>query len=69
MSENSSSGRSPLGVVLLFLLVIVLPVGLGIYFAPDIVPKPQVGVIRLYDAIDPFTASIYKEQIDYAREN
>lgn len=69
MSENSSSGRSPLGVVLLFLLVIVLPVGLGIYFAPDMVPKPQVGVIRLYDAIDPFTASIYKEQINYAREN
>ena len=69
MSENNGNGRSPLGVVLLFLLVIVLPLVLGIYWAPTMVPEPQVGIIRMYDPIDPFTAAVYKEQLTYAREN
>ena len=40
MVQDNGDGRSPLRLILLFLIVIVVPLALGLYLAPRIVPKP-----------------------------
>lgn len=69
MVNATDSTRSPLQLILLLLLVVLLPLLLGLYAAPRLVPKPQVGVIRLnYDIFSETTFQI-TEQLAYAREN
>lgn len=69
MEQNNGNGRSPLRFILLFLLVIVLPLALGLFMAPRLVPKPQIGVIRLNYDISNATAFEFREQLLFARND
>lgn len=69
MDEDRDRRVSPLGSLLLFLLAIVLPLGLGIFLAPRAVPAPRVGIIRLYYDINPSTAQEFKAQLETARRD
>jgi len=61
--------RSPLTLIFTFILVIIVPLAVGIYAAPRVVPEPKVGVIRLYYEIFDVTAEEFKAQLDYARND
>lgn len=61
--------RSPLRLILIFILVIIVPLAVGIYTAPRAVPEPKVGVIRLYYEIFGLTAEEFKAQLEYARND
>ena len=67
MSETDSSNRSPLRLILMFLLAIIAPLAIGLYAAPRIVPKPKIGILRLNYEITAETAYITTEQMAYAR--
>ncbi|MBK8905995.1 MAG: S49 family peptidase [Anaerolineaceae bacterium] len=69
MVQNDGDGRSPLRLILLFLIVIALPLALGLYLAPRIVPTPKIGVIRLNYEISNATAFEFREQLLYARND
>lgn len=69
MVQNDGDGRSPLRLILLFLVVIVLPLALGLYLAPRVVPTPKIGVIRLNYEISNATAFEFREQLLYARND
>jgi len=69
MDESNRSGPSPLRTILLFILVVIVPLAIGIFVAPRVVPKPQIGLIRLNYEIDGFTAYEITEQLAYARQN
>lgn len=69
MAERIGSPPSPLRTILTFLLIIIVPLVVGLYAAPRLVPKPQVGIIRL--SLDIFAGSTFElsEQLAYAREH
>ncbi len=67
--NNNENGRSPLRLILLFLIVIVLPLAVGLYLAPRLVPTPQIGVIRLNYEISNRSAFVFREQLTYARND
>lgn len=69
MVQNNGDGRSPLRLILLFLLVIILPLALGLFLAPRMVPTPKIGVIRLNYEISNATAFEFREQLTYARND
>lgn len=69
MVQNNGDDRSPLRLILLFLIVIVVPLAIGLYVAPRLVPKPQIGVIRLNYEISNATAFEFREQLVYARDD
>ena len=69
MGSTNGDDRSPLRLILLFLVVIVVPLALGLYLAPRIVPTPQIGVIRLNYEISNLTAFEFREQLTYARND
>lgn len=69
MVQNDGDGRSPLRLILLFLVVIVVPLALGLYLAPRVVPTPKIGVIRLNYEISNATAFEFREQLLYARSD
>lgn len=69
MVQNDGDGRSPLRLILLFLVVIIVPLALGLYLAPRVVPTPQIGVIRLNYEISNATAFEFREQLLYARSD
>lgn len=69
MVQNNGDGRSPLRFILLFLIVIVVPLALGLFMAPRVVPKPQIGVIRLNYDISNLTAFEFREQLVYAQND
>ena len=69
MVQNDGDGRSPLRLILLFLVVIVVPLALGLYLAPRIVPTPKIGVIRLNYEISNATAFEFRERLLYARND
>lgn len=69
MEERQENGRSPLRMILLFVLVIIVPLAAGIYLAPRVVPQPKIGIARLDYDIASDTAFIVTQQLAYAREN
>ena len=69
MVEDNSMVRSPLRAVLTFIFVALLPLAVGLYVAPRVVPKPQIGVVRLSYDIFSDTAFLITEQLAYARSN
>jgi protease IV len=69
MVENNATRRSPLQLILLFLLVIVLPLAVGLVIAPRLVPQPQIGIIRLNYDIAGETAYEITQQLAYARND
>ncbi len=68
MAEERSPNRSPLRLILTVLFVFVLPLALGLFIAPRLVPAPQVGIIRLNYDISDITASEISRQLAYARQ-
>ncbi|WP_420627776.1 S49 family peptidase [Candidatus Leptofilum sp.] len=69
MVQNDGNGRSPLRYILLFLVVVVVPLAIGLFMAPRLLPKPQIGVIRLNYDISNFTAFEFREQLLFARND
>ncbi|MCB8982224.1 MAG: S49 family peptidase [Ardenticatenaceae bacterium] len=69
MDESNQSGRSPLTIILLFILVVIVPLAIGIFAAPRLLPKPEIGVIRLNYEIASDTAYEITEQLAYARSD
>lgn len=67
MDSQGSSNRSSLQTVAVLLFAIILPLALGLYFAPRIVPKPKIGVVRLSSEIAGFSTFQILEQLAYAR--
>ncbi|MCA9980228.1 MAG: ATP-dependent Clp protease proteolytic subunit, partial [Anaerolineales bacterium] len=65
MAEENQT-RSPLLTIFVILLLIGALVG-GIYYAPQLVPKPKIGVVRLDYDIFSTTAVEITEQLVYAR--
>ena len=67
--QESERRRSPLRIITIFLMVIVVPLAIGLFFAPRLIPEPKVGLIRLnYDIVGETAFQIAK-QLDYARED
>ena len=69
MAQNGSTNRSPLQMILLFFLVIIVPLAIGLYAAPRLVPAPQIGLIRLNYDINNQTAYEFSQQLTYARND
>jgi protease-4 len=69
MPSENGFVRSPLRLILLFILVVIVPLALGLYIAPRAVPEPKIGVIRLYYEIFDLTAQEFKAQLEYARND
>ena len=67
--DGASNQPSPLKTILAILIIVVLPLLIGLYVAPKIVPAPKIGVIRLYYEINPTTAYEFREQLSYARND
>jgi protease-4 len=61
--------RSPLRSIATFLLIIVVPIAIGLYIAPRLVPEPKVGIVRLNLDINGETAFEVTEQLEYARND
>lgn len=69
MDDANTWPDSPLRLIFAILLAFVLPLALGIYLAPRLIPAPQIGVIRLnYDIFD-LSAREVAAQLAYARED
>lgn len=69
MSESTSPQRSPLRLILTLLLAVVAPAALGLWAAPRMVPKPQIGIARLNFDITDVSAYELTEQLAYARRD
>lgn len=69
MDERNRSGPSPLTIILLLILVVAVPLGIGFFAAPRLVPAPKIGVIRLNYEIASDTAYEITEQLAYARQD
>ncbi len=69
MTQDSNPMRSPLRLILLILILIGIPLTLGLYAAPRLVPEPQVGLIRLSQEITASSAYEITEQLNYARSD
>jgi protease-4 len=70
--ENNGAGpspRSPLTIIMTVLGIVVLPIILGLYLAPRLVPEPKIGVIRLNYDIFAETAQEITAQLAYARQD
>jgi protease-4 len=63
------SRRSPLRLILTFLVVIIVPLALGLFLAQRVIPKPKIGVIRLNNDIFGESAFEVSEQLAYARDD
>lgn len=69
IEDNDNSTRSLLGAILTVLLVVIVPLALGVFLAGRLLPKPQVGIIRLSYEIGGLSTYEITEQLKYAREN
>jgi len=72
--EEESSGtdrrpRSPLGIIMTFLGVIVIPLVIGLLIAPRIVSEPKIGLVHLNYDIDAPMVQEMLDQLAYARED
>jgi protease IV len=67
--EATGRTRSPLRTLATLLLVIVVPLALGLFLAPRLVPKPKIGIVRL--SYDIFAESTFEitEQLATARND
>lgn len=67
MADIGSRERSPLTLIGTVLFVVIFPLAVGLYAAPRIVPKPQIGIIRLSEDIASESTFAVTEQLAYAR--
>jgi protease IV len=69
MAENETVSRSPLRLILTLFFVTVVPLAIGLYLAPRLVPQPQVGIIRLSEDIYGRSTHEIVTQLAYARQD
>ena len=69
MDEYDDSIPSPLRTALTVLLIVLVPLALGIFLAGRLLPRPQVGIIRLSYDIGSLSTYEIAEQLRVAREN
>jgi protease IV len=69
MAENETVSRSPLRLILTLFFVTVVPLAIGLYLAPRLVPQPQVGIIRLSEDIYGRSTNEIVTQLAYARQD
>lgn len=69
MADTNGRSQSPLTLILTALVVVVLPLVVGLWAAPRVVPAPKIGVIRLSYEIFDLSAFEITEQLAYAREH
>lgn len=69
IEDSNRSQRSPWSVALIGLLIILLPLAVGIVLAGRLIPRPQVGIIRLSYEIGSQSTYEITEQLKYARDN
>ena len=67
--EEEQPRRSPLGLIITLLLIVVVPLVVGFIAAPKLIPEPKIGLIRLNFDIDGLSAYEITEQLAYARED
>ena len=68
MEDNQNAGGSALRT-LFFFLVLVAIVAAGVYYTPQMVPQPKIGIVRVNYDIFSVTAGQFLEQMEYARDN
>lgn len=68
-SGNDRPLRSPLGIIMTFLGVIVIPLTIGLLIAPRIVSEPKIGLVHLNYDIDAPMVQEMLSQLAYARED
>ena len=69
MDEYDDSTPSPLRTALTVLLIVLVPLALGIFLAGRLLPRPQVGIVRLSYDIGSLSTYEIAEQLRVAREN
>jgi len=69
MAENETASRSPLRLILTLFFVTIVPLAIGLYLAPQLVPQPQVGIIRLSEDIFGRSTNEIVTQLAYARQD
>jgi protease IV len=67
MADENEPSRSPLRLIFTFVAVVLVPLVVGLFAAPRLVPKPQIGIVRLSYDINNLTAYEITEQLAYAR--
>lgn len=67
MADENESGRSPLRAILTFVVVVLVPLAIGLFAAPRLVPQPKIGIVRLSYDINSLTAYEITAQLAYAR--
>ena len=69
MDSNAQQNRSPIRIILILLFGLILPLVIGLWIAPRVVPQPKIGIIRLNSEIAGFSTFELIEQLAYARTN
>jgi protease-4 len=71
VEKNGSelSPRSPLGIIMTFLVIIVIPLVIGLFLAPRIIAEPKIGLVHLNYDIDAPMVQEMLDQLAYARED
>jgi protease IV len=69
MAAADNPNSSPLRFILSVFFIGILPLAFGLFLAPRLVPRPQVGIVRL--SYDIYSASAFEiaEQLSYARND
>lgn len=67
MADDNESGRSPLRLIFTFAVVVLVPLAIGLFAAPRLVPQPKIGIVRLSYDINALTAYEITTQLAYAR--
>jgi len=69
MADMESPDRSPLRLLGTIVFIVLVPIAVGLYVAPRIVPEPQVGIIRLSQDIEGESTFAVTEQLAFARND
>jgi protease-4 len=67
MADENEPGRSPLQLIFTFVIVVLVPLAIGLFAAPRLVPQPKIGIVRLSYDINALTAYEITTQLAYAR--
>lgn len=69
IQDNDDSNTSSLRGILILIFAVIVPLALGVFLAVRLIPKPQIGIVRLSYEIGGLTSYEITEQLKYAREN
>ena len=69
MDEHDDPTYSPLRTALTVLLIILVPLVIGVFLANRLLPRPQIGVVRLSYDIGSLSTYEIAEQLRFARDN